>query len=58
VKGQAEKWLKDCGVRPAVVDAVVKEQLVEVLPDEVKVWVKERKPRRTQEVGRLEEDYC
>ena len=52
-----EKWLKDCRDRPAVVDAVVKEQFVEVLPEEVKVWVKERKPRTTQEAGRLAEDY-
>ena len=25
---------------------------------EVKVWVKERTPRTTQEAGRLAEDYC
>ena len=36
----AEKWLKDCGNRAAVVDAVVKEQFIEVLPEEVRVWVK------------------
>ena len=44
VRDLAEKWLKDCGSRQAVLDAVVKEQFVEVLPDEVTVWVKERKP--------------
>jgi len=31
----------------------VKEQFVEVLPEEVRVWVKEKKPRTTQEAGRL-----
>ena len=35
----------------------MKEQLIEVLPEEVRVWVKERKPRTTQEAGRLAEDY-
>jgi len=29
-----------------------------VLPEGVRVWVKERKPRTTQEAGRLAEDYC
>ena len=57
VQDLAEKWLKDCGDRAAVVDAVVKEQFIEVLPEEVRVWVKERKPRTTQEAGRLAEDY-
>ena len=57
VQDLAEKWLKDCGNRAAVVDAIVKEQFIEVLPEEVRVWVKERKPRTTQEAGRLAEDY-
>ena len=57
VKDLAEKWLKDCQDRLAVVDAVVKEQFVEVLPEEVKVWVKEWKPKPTQEAGRLAEEY-
>ena len=30
---------------------------MEVLPDEVRVWVKERKPRTSQEAGKLAEDY-
>ena len=53
----AEKWLKDCGNRAAVVDVIVKEQFIEVLPEEVRVWMKERKPRITQEAGRLAKDY-
>ena len=35
----------------------MKEQFIEVLPEEVRVWVKEMKPRTTQETGRLAEDY-
>ena len=58
VQDLAENWLKDCGNRAAVVDAVVKEQFIEVLLEEVRVWVKERKRRTTQEAGRLAEDYC
>ena len=51
------KWLKDCGSRQDVLDAVVNEQFVEVLPDEVRVWVKEWKPRTSVEAGKLVEDY-
>jgi len=58
VKDLAEKWLKDCQESQAVVDVVVKEQFIEVLPEEVRVWVKERKPRTTQEAGRLAEGNC
>jgi len=57
VKDLAETWLKDCRDRQAVVDVVVKEQFIEVLPEEVRVWVKERKPRTTEDAGRLAEDY-
>ena len=57
VRDLAEKWLKDRGNRQTVVDALVKEQFVEVLPENVKVWVKERKPGTNQEAGRLAEDY-
>ena len=41
VQDLAEKWLKDCGNRAAVVDAVVNEQFIKVLPEEVRVWVRE-----------------
>ena len=51
IQDLAEKWLKDCGSRQAVLDAVVKEHFVEVLPDEVRVWVKERKPRTSEVAG-------
>ena len=40
----AEKWLKDCGIRAAVVDAVVKEQIIEV-----------RTTRRGKSLGEREE---
>ena len=30
---------------------------MEVLPEEVKVWMKERRPKTTQEASRLAEDY-
>ena len=57
VRDLTEKWLKDRGNRQAVIDTVVKEQFVEVLPDDVRIWVKERKPRSSEEAGKLVEDY-
>ena len=48
---------KNCENRAAVVDVIAKEQFIETLPEEVRVWVKERKPRTTQVACRLAEDY-
>ena len=50
----AGKWLKECG---EVVDEVIEKQLLRALPDEVRVWVSERKPNTSTAVGRLAEDY-
>ena len=57
VRDLAGKWLKDYRTRGDVVDAIVTEQFVNVLPEDVKVWVKERKPKTSEEAGRLAEDY-
>ena len=42
IKDLAEK---DCPNRQDAVDVMFKEQVLEVLPDEVMVWLKERKPK-------------
>ena len=57
VRDLAGKWLKDYRNRGDVIDAIVTEQFVNVLPEDVKVWVKERKPKTSEEAGRLAEDY-
>ena len=53
----AGKWLKDCTTVDEVKDAVVKEQLLTTLPEDVRVWVTDRKPRTAAETGQLAEDY-
>ena len=53
----AEKWLKKYKTKEEVVDVIIKEQFVEALPEEVKVWVKERRPSTSTEAGQLAEDY-
>ena len=57
IKDLAEKWLKDSDTRDKVVDVVVKEQFIEVLPEEAKVWVKEHKPETSEKAGSLAEDF-
>ena len=53
----ASKWLKGCVSVQEVVDAVVKKQLLQTLPEDVWIWVSKRKPATSAEVGQLAEDY-
>lgn len=53
----AGRWLKDCTTVEEVKDAVVKEQLLATLPEEVRMWVKERRPKTTTDAAQLAEDY-
>ena len=53
----AGRWLKDCHTVEEVKDAVVKEQLLITLPEDVCMWVKERKLKTTGEATQLAEDY-
>ena len=56
----AGSWLKNSSTVEEVRDAVVKEQLLTTLPDHVRMWVKERKPKTTAEaaeLAELAEDY-
>ena len=38
-------------------DMVILEQLVNTLPDDVRIFVKERKPKPNEEASRLVDDY-
>lgn len=53
----ASEWLRECGTVQEVRDVVVKEQLLGVLPEELRVWVRERKPASSAEAGQLAENY-
>ena len=57
VRDLAGKWLKDYRNRGDLTDTIVTEQFVNVLPEDVKVWVKERKPKTSEEAEQLAEDY-
>ena len=51
------KWTKGCGSVQDVVQLVATEQLINSMADEVRVWVRERKPGTCMEAGELADDY-
>ena len=53
----ASKWMKGCTSVEELKDMVILEQLVNTLPDDVRVFVKESKPKSSAEAGRLADDY-
>ena len=52
----AAKWLEH-DTRAKMIDVVVMEQFITMLPEKIRVWVKERKPETSMIVGKLAEDY-
>ena len=53
----ARKWSKDCSTFDELLDLMVKEQLVNCLPEGARVWVRERKAKTSAEAGELAEDF-
>lgn len=53
----AEKWLKVKDTRQKVIDNVVQEQFIDMLPEEARVWVKEWKPNSSIEAGKLAKEF-
>ena len=53
----ADKWLQKNDSKEKVIDAIVREQFIDILPEDAKVWVKEHKPDSSEAAGRLAEDF-
>ena len=53
----AKKWLKGCSMMEELLDAIIKEQLVDTLPQALKIWVSEREPSSSKEAGELADSY-
>ena len=53
----ADKWTQGCNTEEELKDLIVLEQLVSTLPENVRIWVKERKPKTSTEAGQLADDY-
>ena len=51
------RWTRECTSKDELQDLMVKEQLLNMLPEDVRVWVQERKPKTSAEAGELAEDY-
>lgn len=51
------KWTRECKSAEEICHLVAMEQILESLPSEIHVWVRERKPRTATEAGQLADDY-
>jgi hypothetical protein len=52
-----DKWMQGCEDVKTVKNTIVMEQLIDMLPSHVRVWVKERKPKSSKEAGEFADDY-
>ena len=53
----AAKSLKEHDTRLKVIDMIVMEQFITMLLEEIRVWVKEHKPKTSMVTGKLAENY-
>ena len=53
----ARKWSKECSTTEELLDLVVREQLLNSLPEDARTWVRERKAKSSAEAGELAEDF-
>ncbi len=53
----ATKWMQGCTNMEEVKDVIVKEQLLNSLPEHIRIWVRERKPETSLEAGQLSDDF-
>ena len=53
----ARKWTRECTTVEELLEAIVVEQLIHTLPEDIRVWVRERKPKSSLEARQLADDY-
>ena len=53
----SKKWTRDCNTIEDMREAVVVERFINTLPDNIRIWIKERKPTTSLEAGQLADDY-
>ena len=51
------KWMQECTSMEELKDHIVMEQLIDTLPSAVRIYVKEHKPKTSEEAGELADDY-
>ena len=52
-----QKWMAECTTVQEVLEMVGTEQLLNSMGEDVRVWVRERKPKMCAGAGELEDDY-
>ena len=52
-----KKWTVDCSTVEAVAEKMLTEQLLNAMPEDLRVWLSEKKPTTVAEAGRLADDY-
>ena len=53
----ATKWLKERKSREEVVDQIILEQFLKTLPDDIRVYIRERSPKTSEEAAKVADDY-
>ena len=53
----AGKWLKEKRSREQVIDQIILEQFLKTLPEDIRVFVRERSPGSSEEAAKLADDY-
>ena len=48
-----KKWMRDCTSLEEVFHMLVMEQLINMMPSDLRVWIRERRPKSTLEAGKL-----
>ena len=51
------KWTSNCASVEEVVEKILMEQLLTTVPDDLRVWLSEKKPATCLEAGRMADDY-
>ena len=51
------RWTRECSSKEEILDLIIKEWLLRMLPEDVRIWVNERKTKNSQEAGELAENY-
>ena len=57
VMESVQKWMAECTTVQEVLEMVRTEQLLNSMGEDVRVWVRERKPKTCAEAGELADDY-
>lgn len=53
----ASKWLKSCKSAKEVRDKIIMEQFLNMQSEEIRIFIRERKPKTSEEAGKLADDF-